>query len=133
MNDEHIVAVLGASKKKQRYSNKAILMLLEHGYEPIPVNPAFEIIENIKTAKSLKDIKKHIDTLTVYIGPKNISSLIDDIISVKPGRVILNPGTESEELIKRLDQEKIRYIQACTLVLIKTGQFESVWNISNKK
>jgi uncharacterized protein len=117
------VAVLGASKKAERYSNKAILLLKEHGHDVIPVNPIEERIEELPVARSLKDIDGGVDTLTVYVGPRHIGEVLDDIVALKPKRVILNPGTESEELKAALDNHDIPFLEACTLVLLKTGQY----------
>lgn len=117
------VAVLGASKKHERYSNKAVLLLKEHGHDVIPVNPIEERIEELPVAHSLKEIDGEVDTLTVYVGPRHIGEVIDDIVQLKPKRVILNPGTESEELKGALGSHNIPYLEACTLVLLKTGQY----------
>jgi hypothetical protein len=117
------VAVLGASKKSDRYSYKALLMLKEHGHNVIPVHLVLEEIEGIPVKARLKDINEPVDTLTIYVGPGRIKDIIPDIIELNPKRVILNPGTESEELINELKNNKINYIEACTLVLLSTGQF----------
>ncbi len=122
---EKSVAVLGASNKHDRYSNKAVRLLLEHGYRVIPVHPALTEIEGLPVAASLSDVERPLDTLTVYVGPARMQPMIDSIVELRPGRVVLNPGTESEDLKRRLDQAGIRYIEACTLVLLKTGQFET--------
>jgi predicted CoA-binding protein len=119
------VAVLGASDNPERYSYKALKMLTEHGYNAIPVHPVLDEIEGIKVVKSLGDIRENVYTLTVYVGPARISPLVEEIVKLKPERVILNPGTESEELKTALDKASIPYIEACTLVLLRTGQFES--------
>ena len=118
------VAVLGASDNPERYSYKALKMLTEHGYNAIPVHPVLDEIEGIKVVKSLGDIRENVYTLTVYVGPARISPLVEEIVKLKPERVILNPGTESEELKTALDKASIPYIEACTLVLLRTGQFE---------
>ncbi|WP_028973631.1 CoA-binding protein [Spirochaeta cellobiosiphila] len=119
------VAVLGASPKTERYSNKAIKLLVDKGHTVFPINPIHESIENLKTVKKPSDLKKMgIHTLTVYVGPNNISPLIDDIIDLNPHRIILNPGTESEELKQALNKANINYLEACTLVMLKTNQFE---------
>ncbi len=119
------VVVLGASKNEERYSYKALKLLEQHGYEPVPVHPVLKEIEGLKVFNSLNDIKDKIGTLTVYVGPKNIAPMIPDIINLKPGRVILNPGTESDELKTALESAGISYIEACTLIMLKTGQFEA--------
>ncbi len=122
--DNKKVVVLGASNNEERYSYKALKLLDKHGYEPVPVHPTLEEIEGFKVVNSLSEIREDIGTLTVYVGPQRIAPMIPEIISLNPGRVILNPGTESDELKKALKDAGISYIEACTLIMLKTGQFE---------
>jgi uncharacterized protein len=123
LNARKTVVVLGASNKPERYSNKALKLLQEHGYRVIPVHPILKEIEGLPVINHLCDIKDPVHTLTVYIGPAHIIGLIDDIIALKPERVILNPGAESMELMQKLSDNKINYLKACTLVLLHTNQF----------
>lgn len=118
------VAVLGASHKPERYSNQAVRMLKEYGHQVIPVTPGRKDIEGLPVAVSLADIGRPVDTLTVYVGPERSAQLQEEILALKPGRVILNPGTESEGLQQALDRAGIPWQHACTLVLLRTGQFE---------
>ena len=117
------VAILGASNKADRYSFKALNMLMDHGHQVYPVHPVLERIQDQKVYPTLSDIDQRIDTLTVYVGPQRIVPLIPSIVSLAPKRVILNPGTESEELKSALESAGIAYQEACTLVLLRTGQF----------
>lgn len=117
------VAVLGASPKPERYSHQAVRALREHGHMVIPVHPAHAAIDGVPTARSLGDITVPVDTLTVYVGPRHSLPLAEAIIALRPGRVILNPGTESPELEARLTAAGIPWQHACTLVLLRTGQF----------
>ena len=119
----HYVAVLGASRNPKRYANRALRMLVSHGYYVVPVNSVHKEIEGITTVSRLTEVTETIDTLTIYVGPQHIKPLIDDIISLRPGRVILNPGTESFDLESVLSQCNIHTLKACTLVLLATGQF----------
>ena len=123
MTDRQRVAVLGASKKEDRYSYKAFSMLREYGHIPVPVHPVLKDLEGVPVVDSLDSIEGGIDTLTVYIGPQHIESAIPSIIRLRPGRVILNPGTESPVLIDALEKAGIPYLEACTLVLLRTSQF----------
>lgn len=118
-----IVAVLGASPKKERYSNKAIRSLISHGHQVIPINPAHSQIEGLPSVKSIADIKEAIDTLSIYVGPDHIAPLIDAIVKANPKRVIINPGAESVALQEALQKAGIRHQEACTLVLLSTNQF----------
>jgi len=117
------VAILGASPKEDRYANMAQRLLNEHGYSVFPINPVYEKIDNDECFKSILDIEKEIDTITVYMNPMRFEKVMDEIIAKKPRRVIFNPGTESDEIKIKLTENGIEVLEACTLVMLKTGQF----------
>ncbi len=120
----NVVSVLGASPKENRYSNKAVRRLKETGHRVIPVNPAYEEVEGLRAFAKVQDVARAvgvIDTLTVYLAPPNLE--LEDIIAARPRRVIFNPGTESALAREALDKANINWIEACTLVLLSTGQF----------
>ena len=119
------VAVLGASKKQDRYSNKAIRMLREYGHEVFPVNPREKEIEGLPVASDISQIAQPLDSVTVYLNPRISAGMAEKIVALKPGRVILNPGAESPELEKKLDDHNIPYLHACTLVMLRTDQFDN--------
>lgn len=121
--EDHRVVVLGASPKPARYANRAIRELLAAGYCVIPVHPKIREIEGLAVVHTLRALHQQVHTLTLYVGPERSRDLIDDIIGVNPGRVILNPGTESELLESRLRARRIECLHACTLVMLRTGQF----------
>ena len=123
-NKNHMVLVLGASSNTERYSNRAVKQLLKNGYSVIPVHPRVKYIERVSVINNLSDVKVKIDTLSLQIGPERVMQLVEDIIKLNPDRVILNPGTENPELEKKLNENSIRTINACTLVLLSTDQFE---------
>ncbi len=120
---DHHVAVLGASPKPARYANQAVRLLKAQGYPVTPLHPRFERIEDLPVTHALADIERPVDTLTLYVGPAGLEPLQDDIVALRPGRVIFNPGSESRALQQRLDAAGIPWQQACTLVLLKTGVF----------
>lgn len=117
------VAVLGASHKPERYSNQAVRLLQAHGHDVIPVHPRLDTLEGLPVAHRLGDIGGGVDTLTLYVGADVSSAAADAIVGLEPGRVIFNPGTENPALETRLDQAGIAHERACTLVLLRTGQF----------
>ncbi len=122
-NADHHVAVLGASPKPARYANQCIRLLQQHGYRITPVHPRFDEIESLPVTHSLDAIDSEVHTLTLYVGPKLLEPQADEIVQLKPGRVIFNPGTESSHIQSKLDDAGIEWFEACTLVMIKTGQF----------
>lgn len=118
------VAILGASGNPERYSNKAQIQLTKHGHSVYSVSKKEASILGIKTFGSLSDIKDPIDTVTVYINPTLLADEIDKILALKPRRVIFNPGAESSEVEKVLSNNGIHVVEACTLVLLSTNQFD---------
>ena len=120
---EHRVVVLGASPKPARYSNMAVHLLKNYGYQVIPVHPKVQTIAGLVVVPNLRSIHETIHTMTLYVGPAHGHVLLDDIVYLNPRRVIFNPGSESLQMQKVLHRHHIRNFSACTLVLLRTGQF----------
>jgi hypothetical protein len=118
------VAILGASEKPDRYAYKAFQMLKEYGHVPVPVSPNLKSLESMPVVSSLKEISEPIDTLTMYVGPAISTRLQNEILSLKPKRVIFNPGSENPSLERELEKSGIQVMEACTLVLLRTNQFD---------
>lgn len=121
--EDRTVVVLGASPKPVRYAYQAVKLLHDKGYRVIPVHPKAQRIEHIPVVHSLAAIGEPVDILTLYIGPERVQGQIQAIVDLKPGRVILNPGAESHALEVALRNARIPFERACTLVLLRTGQF----------
>jgi len=117
------VVVLGASPNPERYSYKAVCMLQEYGHEVVPVHPVADKIEGVPVVAKLNQVTGHVDTLTLYLSADALTALENDIINLKPGRVIFNPGTENPTLMENLRKKGLNVVQACTLVLLRTGQY----------
>lgn len=122
MQSERVV-VLGASPKRERYSNMAQRLLMEIGCTVVPVNPGQSEIEGIPVTRHLSDITGSVDTVTMYVSPDVSEKLTNELLQLKPSRVIFNPGTESPTLQAALVDNGIAVQEACTLVLIRTGQW----------
>lgn len=118
------VAILGASDNPERFAYKAFVMLKEYGHNPIPVGKNMNTLEGHTVYEKLSDIKTPVETLTMYVRAEVSSQLKNEILSLKPRRVIFNPNTENPELEKALEEAGIHTVEACTLVLLRTNQFE---------
>jgi uncharacterized protein len=116
------VLVYGASTNPSRYAYIATELLLQHGHEVSLVGiKAGEVLG--LTIQLDQPLIQDIDTVTLYVGPANQDGLYDYLKSLAPRRVIFNPGTESPELERELEKAGILTEEACTLVLLHTGQF----------
>jgi len=117
------VVIVGASPKPERYANKALHELLTHGHTVFLVHPTLHGIEGMPVYSSLEQVPGPIDTVTMYVSKANSDAMWDDFLEMKPKRVIFNPGAENPELAHLLTGAGVKPIEACTLVLLKTGQF----------
>lgn len=115
--------VLGASTNPERYSNIATLRLLKYNYPVYPVGLRAGKIAHLDILTN-QPVLTEIDTVTLYVGPKNQPVYYDYILNViKPKRIIFNPGTENPELAKRAQDLDIETEEACTLVLLATNAY----------
>lgn len=121
-NAENVI-VLGASNKPDRYSYKAIRMLKEYGHKPFPVHPSLPEVDGIAVSPKISSVNEPVQTLTVYVNPQLSSEMQEEILSCKASRFIFNPGTENPELEEKLRKAGKEVVEACTLVLLRTGQF----------
>ncbi|CAL2084389.1 CoA-binding protein [Tenacibaculum dicentrarchi] len=114
--------VIGASLNPTRYSNIAIKRLVEKQVEVIAIGlRSGSILGVIITTK--KTAFTAIDTVTLYLNPERQKAYYEYIISLKPRRIIFNPGTENKEFYALLLANKIEYEVACTLVLLSANQY----------
>ena len=123
MSTSQTVVIVGASNKPDRYANKAQKLLRQHGHTVIPVHPLLTEIDGVPVQASLASIRQPVDTVTMYVGPERSAALADELVALKPKRVIFNPGSESGLLEQRLRAAGIPFEEACTLVLLNTEQF----------
>lgn len=121
--DKRNVAVLGASPNPERYSNQALRLLASRQYRTFPVNPAFAEIEGRPCTPTLAEIAEPLHTITLYLGAARSTPLIDQILTAKPQRIILNPGAENDELAAAASSAGIEVVEGCTLVMLRTGLF----------
>lgn len=114
--------VIGASTNPSRYSYKAIQMLTSNGHPVLAIGNKEGEVSGVKFI-TRKAIYENIDTVTLYLNKKNQESFYEYIIALNPKRVLFNPGTENVELQILLNKNNIAFEEACTLVLLSTGQY----------
>jgi uncharacterized protein len=114
--------VLGASQNPQRYSYLALQRLAAHQHPVVALGAKKGQVGEtiIETEKKAFD---DIDTVTMYLNPLRQKEYYDYILSLHPKRIIFNPGSENDELAEFAEEKGIKVMEACTLVLLSTGQF----------
>lgn len=113
---------MGASVNPHRYSNAAVRELTKNHHPVVAFGRKSGKILNtqIETERIHYD---DIDTVTLYLNPVNQVPFYDYIISLKPRRVIFNPGTENPDFIRLLKENNIFPEIACTLVLLSLSSY----------
>ncbi len=114
--------VFGASTNPVRYSNLAIRRLVDKNIETTAFGIRGGTVSNVQIKDNLVDFQ-NIDTVTLYLNPKNQKEYYQSIVDLRPKRVIFNPGTENPEFYQILEKEGIEVEVACTLVLLATDQY----------
>jgi predicted CoA-binding protein len=114
--------VLGASPNPSRYSNLAVNRLDAHNHPVVAIGLRTGKIGNVEVVTG-RPAEEEVDTITLYLNPTNQKPFYDYILSLKPKRIIFNPGTENDELETMAQKQGIRTMEACTLVMLSTGQY----------
>jgi predicted CoA-binding protein len=122
MSNNKRTVVIGASPNADRYSYKATLSLQAHNHTVYPVGLRKGNINGIDIITD-KPAIEDVDTVTLYVGPDNQPFWYDYILSLKPKRLIFNPGTENPELRTMAAAQGIDTEEACTLVLLSIKQY----------
>jgi predicted CoA-binding protein len=114
--------VIGASEKPERYANMAVKLLREYKHEVLAIGLQEGAIDDVPIQTG-QPAFEDVDTVTLYVGPQRQDPFFDYLIGLKPRRVIFNPGTENPVLQEKLSHNGIEPIEACTLVMLRTGQW----------
>ncbi|KXK36415.1 MAG: CoA-binding protein [Saprospiraceae bacterium] len=122
MNIKDHTLVIGASEKLDRYSNKAVKLLLRKGKKVYALGNRDGKIEDVNITKE-RLAYEDVHTITLYINPTIQKTYYDYILGLHPIRIIFNPGTENPELESMAKDRGILTEEACTLVLLNTGQY----------
>ena len=122
MNEKKKTLVLGASDNPSRYSYLALHRLRSHGHPVVAIGKKPAMVGDVAIEKEKKDFE-NVDTVTLYLNPMHQEQYYDYIISLKPKRIIFNPGAENDELSDLAIKNGIKPMEACTLVLLSTNQY----------
>lgn len=117
-----ITLVLGASENPARYSNMACKLLTDYGHPVLAIGSRFGSVQNT-TIQTDKIWNEPIDTVSLYLNPERQIEYYNYLMSIRPRRIIFNPGTENPGLENLAQAHGIECIEACTLVMLKTNQY----------
>ena len=111
-----VVAVIGASSDPRKFGNRAVRAFRRQGYTVIPINPNEPQVEGLRTFASVLDVPQKIDMATFYVPPDVGEKVIVEVAQKQIPEVWLNPGAESDELIRIARSLKVEPIVACSII-----------------
>ncbi len=114
--------VLGASSKPGRFSLLAIKSLVKHNVEVVAIGSRLDEVEGVQIL-NYPIFPTDIHTVTLYLNPFRQKQYLDYIITLKPKRIVFNPGTENPELLKIARENSIEVVFDCTLVMLNAGRY----------
>jgi len=121
-NSKKKTVILGASDNPARYSYLALNRLKNHGHPIVAIGRKESVVAGVPIHQGTPE-EKDVDTVTLYLNPSHQEMYYDYILSLNPKRIIFNPGTENDELESLAKRNGIKTMEACTLVLLSTGQY----------
>ena len=119
-----VVAVIGASNDRRKFGNRALRAFREQGDTVVPINPHESEVEGIKAYRSVLDVPGDIDMASFYVQPNVGEQVIEEVARKNIPEVWLNPGAESEALIRRAEALHIRPIVACSIIAIGRNPYD---------
>lgn len=109
------IAIIGASKNKDKYSNKAVRAYKLKHHVVFPVNPNERLIEGLTCYTNIKQVPLDVDVASLYVPPAIGAKIVEDIVGMGIKKVYLNPGSDSVEIITKLKQNNISVIKTCSI------------------
>tara|TARA_A100001037_G_C14889291_1_gene517621 strand:+ start:332 stop:700 length:369 start_codon:yes stop_codon:yes gene_type:complete len=110
------VVVLGASRNRAKFGNKAVRAYRQTGHEVIPINPLAQEIEGCPCYPSIDVVPGAVDIVSVYLPPERLLEGLPAIARKGCRELWVNPGAESEAVIEKAERLGLNVIQACSLV-----------------
>ena len=113
LENSDIIVILGASDNPLRPSYLTEKLLENKGYKTL--NIPYGQQEAMLNENTM--VKHEDKTIAIFLKPNQQKKYYDYIMSMKPTRIIFNPGTENEELRLLAIHNNIRVLSGCTIAL----------------
>lgn len=112
------IAIIGASRDRAKYGNKAVRAYVSAGHRVYPVNPREQTIEGLRCYASVRDVPDRLDAASFYVPPDVGLTVADDVIAARIPLVYLNPGAERDDLVEKLQRAGMTVHMACSILAI---------------
>ena len=115
------IAVVGASNNPEKYGNQIVRHLVDDGHTVFPVNLRDAIILGIPAYKTVGEIAQPIDIIDIVVPPAATLDILKQLLTLDKPNVWVQPGAESEEVIKFLNDHSKEFGQITYNLCIMTS------------
>ena len=115
MPQKQVVAVVGASRDRHKFGNKALRAFRDAGHTVIPINPHETEVEGVRAYASVLDVPGPIDMATVYVQPDTALRLLDEFQRKRIPEIWLNPGAD-DDVLAEARKRRLNVIAACSII-----------------
>ncbi len=113
------IAIIGASRNRNKFGNKAVRAYGEKGYAVYPVHPTDNEIEGFQAYRSVREIPDRVELASFYVPPSIGLRIIDEVAQKEGMKVVyLNPGAESRELIEKGSALGLEMVRICSILAV---------------
>ena len=116
MPQKQVVAVVGASRDRHKFGNKALRAFRDAGHTVIPINPHETEVEGVCAYASVLDVPGPIDMATVYVQPDTALRLLDEFQRKRIPEIWLNPGADDDAVLAEARKRRLNIIAACSII-----------------
>lgn len=113
--------VVGASTHREKYGNKVLRCYLQHHKIVYPVNPNETQIENVDCVKTVADLPKEVNSISIITPPPITEKIVEQVIKKGIQNVWMQPGAESALAIKKCQENRINVIAGGPCILVELG------------
>jgi predicted CoA-binding protein len=121
--DQKVTLVLGASSNPDRVSYDAVINLQLRNIPVIAVGRKEYSDGNIKILITIPGDLENLHTVSLYMNATNQQEYYDAILSLRPKRIIFNPGTLNPELAEMAVINGVEVVEACMMEMLSNGEF----------
>ncbi|MGD0337279.1 MAG: CoA-binding protein [Bacteroidota bacterium] len=117
-------AVVGVSRKREKFGNAVFREMKKAGYDVVPINRNTDTIDNTETYASVKDVQHQLDAAVLVIPPNETETVLHQCAERGIRYVWMQRGAESERTIalgQKLDLNIIHH--ECALMFIQPTRF----------
>lgn len=119
------VAILGASRNRSKYGNRAVRAYLKQGYTVYPVHPSATSIEGQPAYRSVADIPEaELDRISIYLPPAIGAAVLDEVARKPAKEVWLNPGADGPDVVRKARALGLNIVTGCSIVDIGVSPYE---------